>query len=414
MRLSEKLRGKNSFLTGNFLLLILTWVLMYSAQPIPDTYSSIYYLSLGATPFLLSVMFFIGSLAIAFVQVPGGYLADSSGRRWLIFTMTFGLAFSYLFFVFAPSWQYIVVGMILQNLCLIYQPALMAMMIDSLPPEKRATGFNFQSVIASLVSLPAPLIMAAFVVLFHFNLGMRIGYSIVVVAYLIAAALRVKLKETLISEASQSRPKILHAFRNYFKCARESWQVWSKVPRSAFYIFVSSTAMNGLVTGCQIYFVLYATKVLNVSLSQWAIVLAFMYLSTALPAIVAGLRMDVTGRKSFLVLGYLLHVPAMLLLITANFSMLLLAFFLFGLGHMLQTNSSQVILGDLVPRELRGKAVGCIQFFMYLTQGFLYLLIGFLYVYVSPQLPFVLLAVSSLPLALLVVYKVNEPKVKEV
>jgi hypothetical protein len=37
------------------------------------------------------------------------------------------------------------------------------MMIDSLPPNKRGIGFNLQTVIVSLVSLPAPLIATALV-----------------------------------------------------------------------------------------------------------------------------------------------------------------------------------------------------------------------------------------------------------
>jgi hypothetical protein len=70
MGLSDKLRGENAVLSGNFLILLVTWVLMYATQPIPDTFASKYYLSLGATPFLLSIIFFVGSLAIAFVQLP--------------------------------------------------------------------------------------------------------------------------------------------------------------------------------------------------------------------------------------------------------------------------------------------------------------------------------------------------------
>ena len=419
MKLSGFFRGESAFLKGNFLLLILTWLLMYSAQPIPETYSSLYYLELGATPFLLSVILFAGSLAVAFVQIPGGYLADTNGRRGLIVMMSFGTALSYVFFILAPSWHFIVLGMIVQNLCLVYQPALLAMMLDSLPPNKRAIGFNFQSVIISLVLLPAPLIAAA-LVLFNGRFvspesvfGMRIAYTVVLAAFLISAFMRLKLKETL-PNGEQTRPKILQAFRSYRTCARESWRVWSQVPRSAFYLFATSTVMNSLVVSCQLYFVLYATRVLRVTESQWAVVMAFMYLVIALPVILAGLRMDNVGRKRYLVLGYLLHVPAMLLFVTADFNMLLVAFALFGLGHMLALNSSQVILGDLVPRELRGKAVGLIQFFMYLTQAVVYLLIGFLYAYVSPQLPFLLLAAAAVPLALLVVFRISEPEVKEV
>jgi MFS family permease len=393
---------------------------MYLTQPIPDTYSALFYLNLGATPFLLSVMFFIGSLAIAFVQFPGGYLADKNGRRSLIVTMSFGLALSYLFFIFAPSWQFVALGLVVQNLCLVYQPAITALMLDSLTPNSRGTGFSLQSVIINLVALPAPLIAAALVLVNgHYvspqsDFGMRIAFTVVLAACFAAALLRVKLKETLPIEGKPSRPQLLQAFRCYPTCVRESYKVWVKVPRSVFYLFISNMGINSLVVGCQLYFLLFSTEVLKITESQYAIVMAFMYLSISLPAILAGFRMDSAGRKRYLVLGNLLLVPAMLFFTIADFNMLLVAFFLFGLGHMLSYNSFQILLGDLIPRELRGKVVGFIQFFNYVVQAVVYLLVGFLYAYVSPQLPFILLAAVTVPFTLLVVFRVTEPKVKEV
>lgn len=419
MGISDQLLGKNAVLTGNFLILIITWILMYSTQPIPDTYASLYYLSLGATPFLLSVMFFVGSLATAFVQFPGGYLADKHGRRWLIATMSFGLALGYLLFIFAPSWHFIVLGMIVQNLCCIYTPALMSMMMDSLEPRKRGIGFNFQAVITSLIMLPAPLIAAALVLVNgeyispQSDFGMRIAYSIVLGAYIIAAILRLKLKETLENNEKNGHPNILKAFHDYPKVIKESWHVWSKVPKSAYYLFLTTVGINGLVSGCQIFFVIYATEILKITGSQYALIMALMYLSIAIPTLIAGFKMDTIGRKKFLILGYLLYVPAMLLFVFADFYLLIVAFFLYGLGNTLRVNSSQVLLGDLIPRELRGKAVGFLYFFLYLTQAFVYLLVGFLYSYVAPQLPFLLLAVTALPLALVVSLKIVEPKIKE-
>jgi MFS family permease len=387
---------------------------MYFAQPIPATYASLYYLSLGADAFLLSVIGFAGSIAVALVQLPGGYLADKHGRRWLIAVMSYGLALCTLFFIFAPNWQVITLGMILQNLCVIYQPAIMAMIIDSLPPKSRGMGYNFQSVVTSFVLLPAPLIAQYLILLFNFDLGMRVAYVIVLVAYLAVATLRLKLKETLPLAGDNGRPKILEAFREYPKSVKASLSVWSKVPRSAFFLFLSSMGINGVVVACQAYFVVYATSVLKISEAQWAIVQVFMYLSIAIPILLAGLKMDTVGRKRFLILGYLLYVPAMILFVVADFYLSLLAFFFYGLGNMLQVNSYQVLLGDLVPRGLRGTVAGCVSFFMYLAQALLQLLIGFLYAFVSPQLPFLLIAVIAVPLALFVVFKVSEPSIKEI
>ena len=413
MKRSTLFRGDSAVLRGNFLLITVSWIILFSAQPIPDTYASLFYLHLGADAFLLSIIGFAGSIAVALVQFPGGYLADKHGRRWLIVSMTFGLAIGSLFFIFAPSWQFILIGLLIQNICSIYGPALMSMVIDSLPPENRGSGFSLQSVITTLVLLPAPLIAQYLVATFNFDLGMRIAYTIVSIAYFSIAILRLRLKETLPSVEKIERPSLINVIRIYPKSVKEGIYVWRKVPKSAFNLFLAMIIINGLVVSCQTYFVVYATSILKISLGQWAIVVAFRYLSIAVPGIIAGLSMDVMGRKRFLILGYLLYVPGMLLFLNADFNMLLLAFFFFGLGNLLQLNSYQVLMGDLVPRGLRGTVTGCIQFFMFIMQALLQIIVGLFYVFVSPSLPFLLLAVAAIPLSIFVFWKVYEPSVKE-
>ncbi len=413
MRFSTLFRGDQAVLKGNFLLITLSWIILFAAQPIPDTYASLFYIHLGADAFLLSIIGFAGSIAVALVQFPGGYLADKHGRRWLIVSMTFGLAIGSLFFVFAPSWQFILIGLLLQNVFSIYGPALMAMVIDSLPPENRGAGFSLQSVITTLVLLPAPLIAQYLVVTFNFDFGMRIAYTIVAIAYFATATLRLKLKETLPPDGAKARPSFIGVLRNYPNAVKEGIYVWRKVPKSAFNLFIAIIIVNGLVVSCQTYFVVYATSILKITLQQWAIVTTFRYLSIAIPGILAGLGMDIIGRKRFLILGYLLYVPGMLFFINADFNMLLLAFFFFGLGNLLQLNSYQVLMGDLIPRGLRGTVTGCMQFFMFLMQALLQIVVGVLYAFVSPQLPFLLLAISAIPLSVFVLLKVYEPSIKE-
>ncbi len=316
----SRFRNRYSFVKGNFQLMTITWILMFFAVPIPNTYAGKFYKDvLGADDFILSVISFAGSIALAFVQFPGGYLADKHGRRWLVYTMTFGVALSSIFFVFAPSWPFIVIGIMIQNFCLLYQPALFAIMLDSVSPENRGAGFTFQAVVTNLVGLPASIIAGYLILVFQFDLGMRIAYAIVTVAYFAAAFLRVKLKETLPSTSNSGRPALLEALREYPKSVRESMKVWGKVPRTVFHLFISNAAASSLLAGCNTYFVVYALVALGIAKFQWAIVMAFMSLSAAIPAIVAGLRMDKAGRKHFLVLGYLCYLPAMAIFVSATF-----------------------------------------------------------------------------------------------
>jgi MFS family permease len=407
-------RSRYAFISGNFLILIISWILMSFTGPIPGTYSGLFYKNLGANDFLLGVIGFAATIALALVQFPGGYLADKDGRRSLVVTMTYGVALSYLFLVFAPSWQFVVFGLMIQNFCLLYQPALFAIMLDSVAPEKRGASFTIQAVVSNLVSLPAPIIALFLVSAFQLDRGMRIAYAIALVTYLAAATLRLKLKETLVSNKVGGFPNFLAAIREYPRSVRESWRVWNRVPSSVFYLFVAYSGITSLVAGCQTYFVVYATSSLHLNTVQYGIAMAFMYLSISIPAILAGFRMDVSGRKRFLILGFVLYVPAMVIFINANFQMLLLSFFLFGMGQMLQGSSYNSLIGDLTPKELRGKVIGCGQFFMYISQAIAQLVIGALYQYVSPLTPFLLLSVGAIPLSAVVALKVFDTTSKEV
>jgi MFS family permease len=301
-----------------------------------------------------------------------------------------------------------------QNFCLLYQPAMFAMMLDSVPPEERGKGYTLQAVVSNLVSLPAAIIAGYLILIFNLDLGMRIAYLIALLAYLAAATFRINLKETLPQNKDKNSLNFLAAIREYPTSVKEGLQVWSRIPKAVLYLFVATIGITSLVAACQMFFVVYATSVLRIDNFQWAVVMAFMSVSVAIPAILAGFRMDVVGRKRYFILSFLLYIPAMLIFLNANFIMLLASFFLFGLAQMLLGTSFNSLLGDLTPRELRGTVIGCGQFFMYVGQAFAQLLAGALYTYVSPQLPFILLAASAFPLSIIAFLKISDPSAKEV
>lgn len=80
----DKLKTEFSFFKGNYLILLISWILMDFAGELPGTYYSDYVIQLGGSPSILGLITFASLLALASVQFPGGYLADKYGRRWLI------------------------------------------------------------------------------------------------------------------------------------------------------------------------------------------------------------------------------------------------------------------------------------------------------------------------------------------
>jgi len=118
--LMTRLREEFGFIQGNYLVLVVSWILMDFAMELPGTYYSLYVLALGGSAFIIGLIGFVSFIALALVQFPGGYLADRFGRRWLVTTMTFVIAFSFVFYAVAPSWHWILLGALINSLCLIY------------------------------------------------------------------------------------------------------------------------------------------------------------------------------------------------------------------------------------------------------------------------------------------------------
>jgi DHA1 family tetracycline resistance protein-like MFS transporter len=407
----EKIAKEFSFVRGNFLILLASWTLMNFASSIPDTYYSLYVLALGGTEVIIGIIGFTSFFILAFIQFPGGYLADKHGRRWLIVAMTFGVALTYVIYAIAQSWYFILVAAILQNLFLIYQPALTAMAADSIPSRRRGVGFSLQTLLNNLAGLLGPTMAGVLFVSVGLILTMRVGYSVAFIFFIVAAILRTKLQETLKDKAK--RPAALEIFGSYPRAVKESVEVWRCLPKGALLLFLVSAFLQFFALMCSPFLVVYATKVLAIDGLQWAMILAIIVAMRLVSALPIGKIVDRYGRKMPLALSLLLLCPAALLFIVGDFIRLLLFSLLFGVGNCMFGIAQQSLQADLIPREHRGKAIGCIQFATYVLSGIGQLVGGFLYRYSSPQTPFLIFSVASLSLAAIATVFIHEPEKRE-
>ncbi len=86
---------------------------------------------------------------------------------------------------------------------------------------------------------------------------------------------------------------------------------------------------------------------------------------------------------------------------------------LVGFSQLLAFSAFQALFADLVPQEKRGKALGSMNFFTYVFIAFGAIAGGVLYDTVSPQFPFLLMIVLSIPQFLLLLFFVHEPEKRE-
>ena len=404
--IGETLKREFSFISGNYRILVISWMIMDLAMEMPVPNFQYYVQALGGTGLALGIIGLANWVCMAIVAFPGGYLADKYGRRWLITTMTFIMALSHLFFALAPTWHFILIGTIVNSLCLIYQPALFAMVQDSLPPERRGMGSSIIQLIHGTFNTPGPIIAGLLLLQFGLVPSMRIIYTIVTILFLIAALWRLKLKETTIVNKEPIRFR--YFISAYPQAIKESFKVWKRVPRSAFWLFLIQTLLMFGMTLTNVINALYARDVLKVPEEQWWLVYIPLLITLIIASIPIGKIVDKIGRKIPLTFGLLVFGSATLIFVMGNLPMLMVAMSLFAIGQLLVMSSAMALFTDLVPPENRGKVVGFRNFVSYIFAGLGMLLGNYFYVNFFPQLPFYVTLGLLIPELLIVIFMVHE------
>lgn len=408
----SRIKNEFSFMHGNLLTLIVSWLFVYFIFSLVGPFESPYIEKLGAPPVVIGLMASVGAIMLSLVRIPGAYIADKYGRKQIIVTMTFSIALSYLFYIFAPDWRFVLGGMIISNLGLVYQPALEAILADSVPPEKRGMGFAATNVVPNIPTIFAPVVAGFLLETQGFIPGMRIVYTIVFFCMMAAAFVRLFfLKETLHVPRKIKLGEIKGAFRESLGAIAEAWRSMSRSLKFLTVAFLVSAFEEPMFRW---FTALYVTNVVGIGPVDWGLVNT---VSTAV-AIVFGFPLgkliDRIERKKAVVLAYFLFTPASVLFIfSTGFVHVLLVFVMFAVGNCLIYPAYSALMADMIPREKRGRIMGTIGTLNVMATVPASVLAGLLYS-LDPAYPFVFTVVLGIVVSLIVFLLVKEPKVREV
>lgn len=401
------LKREFSFFAGNYRIIVISWMIMDLAMELPTPNFQYFVQALGGAELAWGIIGLAGFLGMAAVAFPGGYLADKYGRRWLITTMTFVMALSHLLLALAPTWHFILLGTIVSSLALIYQPALFAIVQDSMHPERRGIGSSIIQLIHSTFSTPSPIIAGLLLLQFGLVSSMRIIYLTMTVLFFIAAIWRLRLKETL---TGGDPIRFSYFISSYPKAVRESFDVWKHVPRSMFWLFLSQVLVMFGWSLTNVINAIYARDVLGIPQEQWWFVFVPLLITVTVTSIPIGKLVDKVGRRKPLILGLVVLAIATALFINGNLPIVMVSMSLFGIAQLLVMSSTMALSTDLVRLENRGKVNGFINFMAYIVSGFGMLLGNILYLSPIPQLPFFVAILLVVPALLFVLFLIREPK----
>lgn len=334
--------------------MIISWFLFAISSSITTPYLPKYLKLLGAGEQEVGLVRSLGSLAVLVTILPGGALTDLIGRRRSIVVGTWSIAAVQFLYVFVWDWRQFAAVYVVDWALHFYQPALTAILLDSLPPEKRGGGMMLTAVLPQVPWLFLPPV-GGYLLDAYGLWGMRLSYLLSGLISAAVAALRMRALEETVSVPRMPRDVLLR------EVAR-SYLFWRSLPNVHSFVLYA-TLLGFLVNLAQVamgtFGVLYATEVLGLDNTSWGVIQS----AGMAVAIVFGLVLmpvvDKAPRATALLSGLLMMAVGYFMIAAwRNVVALVAAAILIGIGAEVATSIRRAVVGDLINPENRGRIMG--------------------------------------------------------
>lgn len=353
----NRLRTLFQFMEGNILVLTITNLLGNFSRAMVFPYASLYILALGGEAQQIGFINALAPLMGLFLFPIAGYIADNAGRVRIIVFAYYLAGSVLLFFVLAPSWQWIAVATLFRGVMSLQFPASSAIIADSLTPQQRGTGVATMNTLAGILSIFAPYVAGTVVEQYGPNWGVRGLYLAMLLLYVGSGWISQRyLKETAVNA---DRKIDMSSITSSFKEAYGGFpELFGELPRTIWAltgVIILSFMFNGIATA---FWVVYAIEEIGLSPTDWGLVLLLETLARNILFIPGGLWVDRVGRTVALAGSLILALIAMPIFVAATgFTGVLIARLIIVAGQALMMPASTALMADSVPRRMRGRVM---------------------------------------------------------
>lgn len=278
----------------------------------------------------------------AVYQYPGGWLSDRLGRRRAFLLFLTLAAIGYAIYLLSPVWPFVFVGlafaMAWQSMA---SPAIFSIIADSLPQERRAMGFTFQSILKRVPIVIAPMIGGALIGRY----GIRGGIHIGLVITLLLAAITMLMVLRINLQVKVFKATDIRGVWRSFHIALKRLLISDVIIRMC-------EGMSGVLT------ILYVINIQGMSAARYGTLIAIQMTTSILVYIPAGKIADRLGRKPFVMLTFLSFALFPLAVVVASsFALLVVAFIIGGLSEIGEPSRKAMIV-DFAQEDVRARSVG--------------------------------------------------------
>ncbi len=370
-------------------------------------YRSLFILELGATKELLGMLLMVETLSQVVFQLPGGILADRLGRRKVIIYSSIFRVAAPVVYLLSTHWTHIAPGLILSSAGMISIPAVNALIAESLPQERRSSGFAAYRSVTWMPMIITSLLGGMFMDHYGVVRGVRLCLIAMLIISIAITLVRWRyIEETL--ETTRGRPEdakksksVKSIIKGLGDMPREVWVLTAVAALSGF-------AMRTVWS----FMVIYAVEVVGLTKTQWGLIGTIVSIIATALTIPGGILADRIGRKPCIIASRVLGPLSTIgFTLSTNFWQLTVSRSVGGVaqgfGGMVWGSMGgpvwQALVADCTPPEERGRMMGLMGSIAGIVSTPASWVGGYLYDNVSPKLPFQMsFAIDILSLAIFV------------
>ncbi len=350
-------------------------------------YLPLYLDGLGATPLIIGLAIGFPEFIALILRIPGGYIGDAYGRKYLTVRMNFVLGIVGVFIAFSPSWEVLLILQVVRAMAGFYMPAEYALLADSIPVRLRSSGYGLFWTIVGAVGLGGPILGGLMYESLGLN-GLRTGWLIFGLADMIKAVYyHFFLRETLPGQTDKT--SVWHIIARSY---RDAAPRLVSILRNRSLSVVVALGMLGIAINAlsSTYLILYFTRVLGFSALLWGSIISAARGITLLLQTPVGILSDRFGRRAILS-AFIAASGASLILLglpplpVEVISLLTLTVFATSLVQGIPKPILDAALIDWVPEAERARLIGIILTIWGVTAFPSNLVWGYAYVFSPPQ-----------------------------
>lgn len=338
---------------GNVGVIALSWFLFSLTGSLVNPFFAKYAKDLGASDIDVAVMRSLGMLALALSTIPGGILTDYLGRVKVILIGTACISIAQFLYAIVPDWRFLAATYIFDMAVHFYQPALTAIVMDSLQRGGEFKGFLGLNTIMAIPGLFMPVIGGLLYDVLGVS-GIRLGFTLQGIIAVIVFIMRVKALRETFKPSDRDLSKLVLELAGY-----------RAVLLKALKLYVYTSILWQITLGVvNTYSAIYVLEVLKLSKPMWGflnVVSTAGTITTSLLLLRASLKPEYLALYSAMAISTVQVVYALPYYAKSevvSVIALLATSLVMGSASNALNSALSTVLTRTLPVEIRGRALG--------------------------------------------------------